>query len=143
MWFCKSFEDLSNQELYDILRLRCAVFVVEQQCIYEDVDGLDPNCIHLGYRSADLQAYARVIPSEDADFTRIGRVLVARSARRKGLATELMHRAIAVALSYHKPVKISAQLYLEQFYHDLGFLSCSEPYDEDGIMHLDMILRRE
>lgn len=142
MWFSKTFDELTNIELYEILHLRCEVFVVEQQCIYEDVDGLDPACIHVGYREDELLAYARII-LDQADMTRIGRVLVKKTARGKGLATELMQRAIAIALTYQKPVKISAQLYLEAFYAGLGFVACSEPYDEDGIMHLDMILARE
>lgn len=143
MWFIKTFEELTNRELYEILRLRCAVFVVEQQCIYEDVDGIDPISLHLGYQADHLLAYARIILDELKPYTRIGRVLVAEQARGRGLGKQLMLRAIDQAVRYEKPVHISAQLYLERFYQELGFVTSGAPYDEDGIMHVDMILVRE
>lgn len=143
-WSCKPFAALSVSELYQILHWRQRVFVVEQRCAYLDADGLDPECLHLSLCNpqGELLAYARLLPPGlNGAEPAIGRVLVVPQYRRQQLARALMQRAldeIAQRLS-SVSVRISAQLYLQGFYQSLGFVPIGTPYDEDGIVHINML----
>ena len=152
-WKWQPFDRVSPIELYQMLELRQQVFVVEQHCVYLDADGRDSLCIH-GFAFATttspdsqvvegrLLAYARVLPAGLAFPTvSIGRVVVAPVARGTGLGRRLMIEAIREASTRfpHQPITIGAQHRLVGFYQDLGFVPISEPYDEDGIVHVDMI----
>lgn len=148
IWSCKAFEALSNIELYQILAARAAVFVVEQNCVYQDADTADFDCYHLAAwlpgtdGRATLAAYVRLVPPglKFAEAS-IGRVLTSQFARRRKLGAVLMTRAIAAchALFGVAPIRIGAQKYLEHFYRRLGFVTVSEIYDEDGIPHIEML----
>jgi len=141
-WRVERFEEFSIARLYAILAARVAVFVVEQDCPYQDLDGLDDRGLHVsGWSGGDVLAYARVLPpGERFAEPSIGRVLTARSARRTGLGRELMRRSIRTAETRYpgQALRISAQQYLERFYAELGFETVSEPYPEDGIPHVEM-----
>lgn len=135
--------DLDAPTLYAVLALRSAVFVVEQECAYQDLDGLDlvPGTRHLIGRDGSVAAYARVLaPDETCTAPRIGRVLVAQQARGRQLARELMRRALVVCEEHwpEVPVELGAQAHLTGFYGSLGFEPVSAPYDEDGILHVWM-----
>ncbi|MES2813041.1 MAG: GNAT family N-acetyltransferase [Bacteroidota bacterium] len=138
----KRFNELSTQELYQILQVRSEVFVVEQNCIYQDVDGKDQKAIHvLGYYQDDLAAYCRLFNAGDYfDETSIGRVIVSPKHRDKKLGHELMQTAIAaVEKEFNRThITISAQLYLQKFYESHGFVTTSETYLEDDIPHIEM-----
>jgi len=148
-WQWSSFDQLTREQLYEILRMRQEVFTVEQDCAYQDADGKDPFAWHLcGWsdqsESPALLAYLRVVfPGEKYAEPSIGRVLTAASTRGSGLGRELMRRAMEnTAREYpNTPVRISAQQYLERFYSGFGFERVSEPYDEDGIPHIEMLRR--
>lgn len=137
-----AFDDLTPRQLHDALALRQRVFVVEQACVYQDVDGKDPNALHLLGRNetATLVAYARILPpGARFDVAAIGRVVVAPEHRGQGLARALMLEAIRIARDHHGPrVALSAQAHLEAFYASLGFVRVGDVYDEDGIPHVDM-----
>ncbi|HET6228236.1 MAG TPA: GNAT family N-acetyltransferase [Bacteroidia bacterium] len=143
-WEIKSFEGLTNKELYNILRLRAEVFVVEQNCPYLDLDGKDAYSFHLmGINEKNkLIAYARLLPA-DISFKEvsIGRVVTSPAARRTGAGVNLMQNAIqAIAEKFGKvPVRIGAQLYLKEFYERFGFVQDSAMYLEDGIEHIEML----
>jgi ElaA protein len=143
-WICKSFDKLSPAELYAILQLRNAVFVVEQQCIFQDADNKDQFSYHLMCRDKNnLFAYARLIgPGLVYNESSIGRVVTSAEARRKGLGKELMHRSIQESYSLFgkNSIKIGAQLYLKKFYESFGFSQTSEIYLEDDIQHIEMVL---
>ena len=142
-WTLKKFEELSLQELYTILRLRNEVFVVEQNCAYQDLDNKDQYCHHLmGWKGELLAAYTRLVPpgvSYEA-FPSIGRVVTSPLARRGGLGRSLMKKSMeeTIRLFGDKPIRIGAQLYLKEFYMSLGFVMTSEIYLEDGIEHIEM-----
>ncbi|MCX5746301.1 MAG: GNAT family N-acetyltransferase [Proteobacteria bacterium] len=138
-WHDRTWQELSRDELYAIIQLREAVFVVEQACAYQDADGHDPSARHLWAADAGgLVAYCRLIPAGvKLPEVSIGRVICARSARGTGLGRRLMQRAIAACGAV--PIQIGAQAHLEKFYGDLGFRRISEVYDEDGIPHVDML----
>ena len=141
-----SYEQLSRQTLYEILALRAAVFVVEQNCPYQDVDGKDIGAIHLmGYEKSQLVAYARILPKGIAyqDYISIGRVVTAAAVRGKGYGHALVKKAIENAkATYPKnPIKISAQAHLEAFYKAHGFMPTGEAYLEDDIPHIGMVLK--
>lgn len=143
--YCQSFHELSNDDLYDLLRLRSAVFVVEQDCVYLDTDGYDQSAMHLLLKSeGKLLAYARLLPAGTKYPTSpsIGRVLTDQSVRRDGFGKVLVSAAIAECrkLWPGQTIIISAQQYLENFYRSFGFNIESEPYLEDGIPHLEMHL---
>ena len=125
------------------MQLRQQVFVVEQNCLYLDADGHDPVCIHgLGFRSRQLVAYARILPAgRTYETAAIGRVVTAPATRGSGLGRMLMNEAIGECTSRYptEPISIGAQLHLRAFYETLGFIATGEPYDEDGIMHIDMV----
>ena len=144
-WRVQAFTELSVAQLYEILRLRQQVFVLEQACLYPDLDGADQQALHLCGRSPDgeLVAYARLFaPDEPHAACTIGRILTVASTRGTGLGGQLLARALDEA---HRrfpgaPVDISAQAHLTDFYARFGFVATSGPYDEDGIMHVDMRL---
>lgn len=138
----KTYEELTKTELYALLQLRAEVFVVEQDCPYQDVDGKDQKALHvLGYADAVLVAYTRLFaPGAYFDNTSIGRVVVAKSVRRFGYGKELMQQSIR-ALEERcgkKTIEISAQEYLRKFYNELGFVQQGEGYLEDNIPHIRM-----
>ncbi len=139
-WHDKRFVELTVDELYEIVALREAVFVVEQTCPYQDADGLDPKCRHLWGTADDgeIDAYCRIVPAGDkfAEVS-IGRVITSARARGTGLGKELMRRGIAACGP--GPIRIGAQAHLEKFYGDLGFVRASDLYDEDGIPHIEML----
>ncbi|MFJ2991983.1 GNAT family N-acetyltransferase [Pandoraea sp. NPDC087047] len=150
-WMCKSFDELGSALLYRILAARNAVFVVEQQCPYQDIDGRDLHSLHLVAQVHDttnassgpqIAAYLRLLPPGLAyDEASIGRVITAASHRGTGLGRELLARAVAIA-DVQWPgasLRIGAQAHLEAFYAGFGFVKASEPYDEDGIMHIEMV----
>jgi ElaA protein len=142
-WKLLPFSQLSLLELYAILALRQEVFSVEQNCAYQDVDGVDPDAHHLMcWGEGNLLAYTRIIPAGRVyDQASIGRVVVRPSARGKGLAHELMRRSIAAVeeLWGRQPIQIGAQQYLLNFYQQQGFEAFGEPYLEDGIPHVHML----
>lgn len=139
----KTFEELNLHELYELLRLRSEVFVVEQDCVYQDIDGKDEKALHvLGYEGAGLVAYTRVFPpgvyfAEAA----IGRVVVRESSRKNKYGHEILKASIkATEDHYHtRKIKLSAQTYLTKFYESHGFEQTGEGYLEDGIPHIAMI----
>lgn len=138
-----SFADLSAQRLHDLLRLRNQVFIVEQACAYEDIDGYDPVCAHLCAIDDDdavIGTLRLLPPGVKFPETSLGRLTVARARRGEGIARALILEGLA-ELGRRYPgaeVVIGGQVYLEAFYARLGFVSCSEPYLEDGIPHVDM-----
>lgn len=142
-WTLKKFDELSALELYQILQLRNEVFVVEQNCPYQDADNKDQGSYHqMGWIGNDLVAYTRLLPAglyfSEAS---IGRVVTSPQYRKKGFGKSLMETSIASVYSLFgkQPIKIGAQLYLQNFYEDLGFIKCSTIYLEDGIEHIQMI----
>ncbi len=130
-------------ELYQIIRAREAVFVVEQNCPYQETDELDPHAWHLSaWVNGELAAYARVVdPEVNNSQPSIGRVMTLRKFRGQKIGRALMDEAIKFTGQKYpgKDIKISAQVYLQKFYESLGFHASGEPYDEDGILHIDMI----
>ncbi|SHI40700.1 GNAT family N-acetyltransferase [Flavobacterium terrae] len=138
----KPFEALSTQELYEVLKLRIEVFVVEQNCIYQDIDGKDSKAIHvLGYYNGDLAAYCRIFDAGYYfDEASIGRVIVSPKYRDKKFGHDLMKVGIqAVEDNFNKKqITISAQMYLQKFYESHGFVKTSEMYLEDDIPHIQM-----
>lgn len=142
-WLIKTFDDLSTNELYEVLQLRVDVFVVEQDCPYHELDGKDQAAYHLlGYEGDKLVAYSRVFPAGVVgDHASIGRVIVHQEARKKGYGQLLMKEAISFAEKRLNidTILIHAQCYLEEFYESFGFNKVSDPYDLDGILHIDMI----
>ena len=146
-WQWSSYEDLSKEDLYAILARRQEVFIIEQQCIYPDLDGIDRQAFHLlGWGRHDgerqLLAYLRcVFPGVKYPEVSLGRVLSAASARGTGIGRALLEQGIRHAEQQFPDlrIRISAQLYLEKFYRSFGFASTSEPYDEDGIPHIEML----
>lgn len=142
-WRFARFEDLSPAEVHDLFQLRAAVFVVEQKCAFQDLDGVDPACWHLlGHQGGKLVTYCRLVPPgvKYAEPS-IGRVITSQDARRTGAGRSLMTEALrqAQTLWPGQRLRIGAQMYLEKFYGDYGFVRASEPYDEDGILHIEMI----
>jgi len=146
-WQWSSFADLAVADLYEMLALRQQVFVLEQTCLYPDIDGLDPDAHHLlGWRTVDgkreLAATLRCLaPGAKYDEMSLGRVVTSPSARGTGLGRELVAQGIACAEQLHPghAIRIGAQAHLETFYAGFGFRTVSAPYDEDGILHIDML----
>ena len=138
----KEFDELDTKELYELLRLRSEVFVVEQNCVYQDVDGKDNKAIHvLGIKNANIVAYTRIFkPGDYFKEASIGRVVVSKSVRKDGYGIDIMKASIKVIEDkYSKSsIRISAQKYLLKFYNSLGFIQEGEEYLEDGIPHIQM-----
>ena len=139
----KAFEELQTEELYDILQLRSAVFVVEQDCVYQDLDGKDKRALHvIGKKENKVVAYTRIFgPGDYFNEASIGRVVVEQKERKYGYGKQIMEASIkAIQDEYNVDIiKLSAQTYLKNFYTDLGFVSVGEPYLEDGIPHVAMV----
>jgi len=143
-WYVKSFNELTNLELYALLKERTAVFVVEQNCPYLEVDGKDPESYHLfAENQGEVVAYLRILPpGVSYPEVSLGRIFVKRECRGQGLAEELVKRGLDFirAELNEKSVKIQAQNYLHKFYHSFGFRPISDIYLEDNIPHIDMLL---
>jgi ElaA protein len=142
-WQLAGFDALQPRTLYELLRLRAEVFVVEQSCVFQDVDGLDPQALHLlGWQGAELVAYARCFPA-GVSFAEasIGRVVTRGSARGAGWGHLLIDEAIRVVHLHwgRQPIRIGAQAHLKNFYASHGFVDVGRPYVEDGIDHLEMV----
>lgn len=139
----KTFQELSNLELYQILQLRTEVFVVEQHCVYQDMDGKDKKALHvMGKKDNDIIAYTRIFkPGDYMDHASIGRVVVKKSMREGGYGKEIMLASIKVIEDKLKEttIHLSAQTYLQKFYEELGFRAVGETYLEDDIPHILMI----
>jgi ElaA protein len=164
-WRFAPFDKLTPREVHDLFQARVGVFVLEQKCVFQDVDGIDPDCWHLlGYENRGqsrlsptensgtvpregraggrLIAYCRIVPPRiKFPEPSIGRVLTTAAGRRTGAGRELMREAVARtnALWPGQAIRIGAQRYLERFYGDFGFVRSSDPYDEDGIVHIEML----
>ncbi|WP_323142333.1 GNAT family N-acetyltransferase [Massilia phyllosphaerae] len=150
-WQWSRFADLTAAQLYEMLALRQQVFVLEQTCLYPDIDGLDPGAHHLlGWRTVngkrELAATLRCLaPGAKYAEMSLGRVVTSPAMRGTGLGRELVAQGIACAVRLHQghAIRIGAQAHLENFYGNFGFVTVSAPYDEDGIMHIDMIRAAE
>ena len=142
-WRFARFDDLTAREVHDILQARSAVFVVEQACVFQDVDGVDVQSWHLFAREGEeVAAYCRLIqPGVKYAEASIGRVITTGIARGRGDGRALVNEALsrAAALWPGQPIRIGAQQRLERFYQSLGFKTVSEPYEEDGIPHVEML----
>ena len=141
-WKIKTFEQLSTPEVYQILRLRAEVFVVEQNCVYQDIDNKDQKALHLfGEFEGEIIAYSRLFqPGDYFEFSSIGRVVVAEKYRDKNFGHELINQSILEIKNHfnEQNITISAQLYLKKFYETHGFIATSETYLEDDIPHIEM-----
>ena len=142
-WIINDFNNLTNNQLHDIYCLRNEVFVVEQNCVYQDIDGKDKNSYHVfTYGDNEIAAYSRIVPPGFLyDEPSIGRVIVKEKYRMSGLGKELMFQSINYCkLTFRKnqQIIISAQEYLSKFYTDIGFKQISETYLEDNIPHIKM-----
>lgn len=139
----KTYQELTKEELYCLLQLRSEVFVVEQNCVYQDIDGKDQKARHvLGFKDDVLIAYTRLFkPGDYFEWASIGRVVVAKNQRQHKFGYQIMDASI-LAIKDHfneTTIKISAQCYLKKFYNNLGFYQVGEEYLEDGIPHVAMI----
>lgn len=147
-WNYKAYKELTNDELYAILKLRSEVFVVEQNCVYLDLDDEDQRCWHLmGWESGRLVAYLRIIPTgvESETAGSIGRIVLAHDLRGSGLGHELVNRGIALyneLVGKEHPIVIHAQSQLERFYSRHGFVATSKPFMFEGLLHTIMELRQ-
>ena len=142
-WLFAAFSDLSNAQLYALLQLRSAVFVVEQHCVFLDMDGEDGRSMHLlGSVNGELMAYARCVPpGVQCAQASIGRVLIAPNFRRGGVGHALVGQAVKSMESWWgvQPIKIGAQAHLADFYSQHGFCAEGVFYIEDGIPHIGMV----
>lgn len=143
-WHVLPFQELGADRLYDVLRLRTDVFVVEQRCPYAELDGRDREAFHVLGVAPDgrLAAYARILPPDQAGWSHIGRVVVHPEHRGKGLGRAVMEQCLAFlrATRGSHASALSAQEHLRAFYEDLGYQAVSGTYDWDGIPHVDMRL---
>ena len=139
----KKFKELTTEQLYDLLQLRSEVFVVEQDCVYQDIDGKDQKALHiLGYKNEKLVAYTRVFkPNDYFKEASIGRVVVQEKERQYKFGFDIMNASIDAIKTYYNEttIKISAQTYLKRFYNNLGFSEMGSEYLEDGIPHIAML----
>lgn len=139
----KNFESIAVSELYQLLRLRAKVFVVEQDCVYQDLDNKDQKALHIMIKNHDdIVAYSRIFRAGNYfEQASIGRVVVAEEYRKSGLGQLLMKRSIEEIEQNYGPgsIKVSAQCYLKKFYGNLGFQPIGDEYLEDGIPHISMI----
>ncbi|PWH83947.1 GNAT family N-acetyltransferase [Algibacter marinivivus] len=139
----KSFEELTKKELYNLLQLRSEVFVVEQDCVYQDIDYKDQKALHvLGFKKEKIVAYTRIFkPGDYFELASIGRVVVQKKERAYKYGYAIMD-ASAEAIKVHfktSTIKISAQVYLKKFYNNLGFKETGKEYLEDDIPHIAMV----
>jgi ElaA protein len=145
LWQWCRLHELTTTELYTLLAAREAVFVVEQQCAYQELDGLDQQALHLVAWSGNAVAACLRLIAPSVKYTEpaIGRIMTAQAFRGKGLGRELMHRALQFVEENHSGsgIRISAQTHLENFYCAFGFEPVSQPYLEDGIPHIEMLRR--
>jgi ElaA protein len=143
----KYFDELSLDELYNILQLRAEIFVVEQDCIYNDLDDLDKNAVHQFLKKdGEIIAYSRLLkPGTRFSEYSIGRVVVKQSERGIKVGIQMMNEAKNYILNKWgaKKIKVSAQKYLRKFYEDLGFTVITEEYLEDGIPHFGMLYHKQ
>ena len=136
--------ELSVSQLYALLQLRCAVFVVEQNCPYQDIDGDDltgDNRHILGWKNDELVAYARILKSDDdLEPVVIGRVIVSEALRGEKVGQQLMSKTLETCTHHwpDKPVYLGAQAHMQNFYQSFGFIPVTEVYEEDGIPHIGM-----
>ena len=139
----KRFNELSTSELYQLLQLRSEVFVVEQNCVYQDIDGKDEKALHLlGEIDHKVVAYSRIFKANDYfENASIGRVAIAEKYRAQKWGHQLMQEAISGIENNFgiQSITISAQLYLKKFYESHGFVQIGETYLEDGIPHIEML----
>lgn len=148
-WITKTYDELSKEELYEILRLWSEVFIVEQNCVYQDLDGRDQDCWHLMGREGDcLAAYLRVLPKglEKEGFGSLGRVVLAADQRGTGLGHELFAEGLRLydeKVGADVPLLIHAQSYLENFYAQHGFMATSESHMFEGRPHTFMVRRQQ
>lgn len=143
-WKVKAYKDLSLDELHDLVSLRIEVFVVEQDCPYQDLDGKDKTAHHLfgENESGEIVATSRILgPGISYDEVSIGRVVVAQKVRGRGVAHEMMDKSKEFVLAEYGnvPIRISAQTYLEKYYSSHGFEFTGKEYLEDGIPHMEML----
>lgn len=145
-WEIKKFAELTTDELYEILKIRTEVFIVEQHCAYQDIDSKDKESYHLFLKEQEsITAYMRILPRgisyKELSF---GRVLVKENHRKKGLAKEMVQKAITFITEHlnEKEIRISAQSYLQKFYETFGFRQVSDIYLEDGIKHMEMFYQK-
>lgn len=144
VWSCKLLDNFNSRELYEILAMRIAVFVVEQNCVYQELDGKKDFYSHhlAGYVHGELVACARLVPPGISyEEMSIGRVITSPKHRGEGYGKALIAQALTEleSLFGKHPVRISAQLYLQKFYEGFGFEKVSDVYDEDGIPHIEML----
>jgi ElaA protein len=143
-WVCKHFSELTTEELYHLLRLRSEVFVVEQNCVFLDMDNKDFACHHLmGWKGDQLLGYSRIVPPGISYAeSSIGRIVTLPAARRLGIGRELLVQSISTLYRLHgkRNIRIGAQYYLKGFYESFGFAQTGEIYPEDGIDHIEMLL---
>lgn len=145
----RSFVDLSNQEVYDFARLRCNVFVLEQGVVQEeDLDGKDKDALHaLAYMDEELVGYIRILLKENPGEVWLGRMVVAKKARRQGIAYNLVSNAVKYILNNEnlsdKSIEMSAQYYARNLYEKVGFEIVGEPYYEVDIKHIHMTYKRK
>lgn len=139
----KSFDQLSLNQLYRILELRSEIFVVEQRCVYQDIDNQDHEALHIiGYLGEEIIAYARCFkPGIYFEEAAIGRVLIQQDYRKLGYGHQLMEASISAVYAHYqtRKIRISAQQYLMKFYRQHGFIVSGEGYLEDGIPHISMV----
>ena len=137
----KHFSELSRDELFDIYKLRVSVFVVEQQCPYQEVDDGDRSAYHVFMKNEEgIQAYLRILPAGAVfDQVSLGRVIAVK--RRCGLGTRIVREGIKAAreLLDAREIKIEAQVYAKELYEKIGFVQTSEEFLEDGIPHVEMV----
>lgn len=140
----KHFNELNIYELYYLLQLRSEVFVVEQDCVYQDIDDKDQKALHvLGFKGSKIVAYTRIFkPGDYFKEASIGRVVVAKNVRQHKYGYDIMKASIQVIndMFNENTIRISAQCYLQSFYNNLGFKAVGEEYLEDGIPHVAMII---
>jgi len=143
----KTYNELSKEDLYAVLYLRSEIFVVEQDCVYQDIDYKDQKAMHiLGFKKTKLLAYARIFkPNDYFEYASIGRVLVIKKERKHQYGYDLMKTAIeAIKKHFNEDsIAISAQKHLHAFYNNLGFSQKKEEYLEDGIPHIYMEFNRK
>jgi ElaA protein len=143
-WTCKKFTAFTSEELYMLLRLRSEVFVVEQNCVFLDMDNKDQYCDHLmGWSDNILVGYSRIVPAGISYVeTSIGRIVTSPAARGKGIGRELLRQSIDTLYILHgkRVIRIGAQYYLKKFYESFDFVQKGEIYLEDGIKHIEMLL---